>query len=130
MKISIEHIALWTQDLDRAREFYRKYFGAESNKKYINPGKGLETYFLTFPGGGPRLELMKRPEVTDPDQPDFTRGYAHVAFSLGSKEKVDALTARLVEDGYHRLDGPRTTGDGYYEATFHDPDGNTIELTV
>lgn len=41
-------------------------------------------------------------------------GYAHIAFSVGSKEKVDVLTARLKADGYKVVSGPRTTGDGYY----------------
>ena len=28
------------------------------------------------------------------------------------------------------LDGPRWTGDGYYESTFLDPEGNRLELTI
>jgi lactoylglutathione lyase len=50
---------------------------------------------------------------------------AHVAFALGSKERVDALAAEL-----GAVDGPRTTGDGYYEAVVLDPDGNRVELTI
>ena len=40
------------------------------------------------------------------------------------------LTARLRADDYRVLDGPRTTGDGYYESVVLDPDGNRIEITV
>jgi lactoylglutathione lyase len=54
----------------------------------------------------------------------------HVAFSLGSKEAVDALTARLKNDGVPVLSGPRITGDGYYESLVQDPEGNWIEITV
>ncbi|MCT4796387.1 glyoxalase/bleomycin resistance/extradiol dioxygenase family protein, partial [Exiguobacterium alkaliphilum] len=43
---------------------------------------------------------------------------------------VDVMTRRLVDDGYERLDGPRTTGDGYYESVVLDPEQNRIELTV
>ena len=57
-------------------------------------------------------------------------GYAHLAFSLGSKEKVDALTEQLRAAGYEVISGPRTTGDGYYESCILDFEGNQIELTV
>jgi lactoylglutathione lyase len=56
-------------------------------------------------------------------------GYAHVAFSLGSKETVDELTHRLKADGYEVVSGPRTTGDGYYESCIVAVEGNIIEIT-
>lgn len=127
--IRIEHIALWTRDLERSKNFYIKYFGARSNEKYHNPKKQLETYFLEFDSGA-RLEIMKRPEVHQAEDQAFLSGFTHLAFSLGSKEKVDELTERLVKDGYRKMDGPRTTGDGYYESQVLDPDGNPIELTI
>lgn len=57
-------------------------------------------------------------------------GYAHIAFSVDSKEKVDALTAELKADGYEVGGGPRTTGDGYYESCIVAIEGNQIEITV
>jgi lactoylglutathione lyase len=127
----IEHIAIWTHDLERLRHFYETYFGATANAKYVNPRKQFESYFLTFADGA-RLELMQRPDMpvskNDVDQ-QFT-GYIHIAFSIGSRAAVDALTERLRTGGYRILDGPRTTGDGYYESTTLDPDGNRIEMTV
>ena len=127
----IEHVAIWTHDLERLRQFYETYFDAKSNAKYVNPRKQFASYFLTFADGS-RLELMQRPDVplskNDVEQ-QFT-GYIHLAFSIGSREAVDALTDRLRADGYRILDGPRTTGDGYYESTALDPDGNRIEITV
>ena len=129
MQIKIDHLAVWTQDLERLRSFYMTYFGAQCNDKYYNPTKRLETYFLTFEGGT-RLEIMKRPEVQPENTQEFTQGYTHLAFSLGSQEAVDELTERLVMDGYPKLNGPRTTGDGYYESVLRDPDGNLLELTV
>ena len=127
----IEHIAIWTPDLERLRQFYETYFGGRANAKYVNPRKQFESYFLTFSDGA-RLELMQMPAVP-PSANDvelqFT-GYIHVAFSVESREAVDALTDRLRIDGYPILDGPRTTGDGYYESTTLDPDGNRIEITI
>ncbi len=127
----IEHVAIWTHNLERLRQFYETYFGGYANLKYVNPRRQFESYFLTFADGA-RLELMQRPDIpsskNDVEQ-QFT-GYIHLAFSIGSRETVDALTERLHADGYRVLDGPRTTGDGYYESVVLDPDGNRIEITV
>jgi len=57
-------------------------------------------------------------------------GYAHLAFSTGSREEVDLLTGRLHADGFTIESLPRITGDGYYESVVLDPDGNRIEITV
>ena len=107
----IEHVAIWTKNLEQLKTFYETYFQAKAGEKYINPGKQFESYFLTFDSGA-RLELMHSPTI--PDSPadreaQFT-GYIHMAFAVGSKERVDALTAQLRQDGYRLVDGPRTTG--------------------
>ena len=57
-------------------------------------------------------------------------GFIHLAFSVGSEDKVNALTAKLAEDGFEVLEGPRRTGDGYYESVVLDPENNRIEITV
>lgn len=125
----IEHIALYTGDIERLRSFYIKYFSAVSGEMYHNPKTGLKTYFLTFEGGA-RLELMTRPETKDEERNPYKAGYIHTAFSAGSKEKVDSLTKRLENDGFVIAGQPRVTGDGYYESVVLDPDGNFIEITV
>lgn len=127
----IEHIALWTPDLERLKAFYEIYFGAQAGPKYVNPAKQFESYFLRFASGA-RLELMSRPGLHRPDDASLAliSGYAHLAVALGSETAVDAMTERLRMDGYRVLDGPRRTGDGYYESVILDPDGNPIELTV
>ena len=90
----IEHIALYVHDLERARNFFMQYLGASSNAGYHNPRTDFRSYFLTLDDGA-RLELMHKPDMTDmPKAPDRT-GYAHIAFSVGSRERVDALTAEL-----------------------------------
>ena len=68
--------------------------------------------------------------MEDSEKPLARTGFIHVAFSVGSKEQVDELTARLKTDGYSVISGPRTTGDGYYESCILDLEGNQIEITV
>ena len=127
----IEHIALWTEDIERLARFYAQYFGASVGAKYGNPSKGFESRFLTFQNGA-RLELMKtsslRPVKHEPGT--HRMGLTHLALSLGSETRVDELTAILREAGFMVEDGPRRTGDGYYESVILDPDGNRLELTV
>lgn len=133
--MKMDHIALYVRDLEAAKVFFVRYFGAVSNEKYINQRTGFQSYFLAFSDGG-RLEIMTRPDLktTGSEQgngfPAEYYGFAHVAFSVGSKEKVDELTMRLSVDGYRTLSGPRTTGDGYYESCVEGPEGNRIEITV
>ena len=85
--------------------------------------------FLSFEDGA-RLEIMNKPKMPDlPKEPART-GYAHIAFSVGSKAKVDELTRRLLDDGFEVISGPRTTGDGYYESCIVAVEQNQIEITV
>ena len=127
--MKIEHIALYANDLEGARKFFMKYLGAQSNDGYYNPRTNFRSYFLSFDDGA-RLEIMNKPEMTDLPKDLVRTGYAHIAFSVGSKEKVDALTAQLKSDGYEIVSGPRTTGDGYYESCIVAIEGNQIEITV
>ncbi len=129
--MKIEHIAIWSKDLEKLKSFYECYFEAKAAAKYINPKKGFESYFLSFESGC-RLELMHMPSIpasANNVYQQFT-GIIHFAISVGSKEKVDALTQQLMKDGFEILDGPRSTGDGYYESVVLDPEGNRIEITI
>jgi lactoylglutathione lyase len=126
----IDHLALWVADLEGMRDFYTSYFGATSGEKYTNAVKQFTSYFLTFEPEGTRIELMQRPDISDPvGKRGFVRGIAHFAISVGSKEGVDRLTERLRADHFSIESGARTTGDGYYESVVLDPQGNCVEIT-
>ena len=131
MTIRIEHLAFWTTDIDRCAAFYVRYLGATLGDRYRNVAKGFESVFLTFDGGA-RLEIMST-STLDPVRAEAgaqRMGLTHFAVALGSDAAVDALTDRLRRDGFPILDGPRRTGDGYYESVTLDPDGNRVELTA
>lgn len=127
--MKIEHVAVYVNDLEKARCFFVKYFGAKSNEGYHNQKTDFRSYFLSFDDGA-RLEIMNKPDMTDFPKALTRTGFVHIAFSVGSKEKVDALTAELKADGYEIISGPRTTGDGYYESCVFAIEGNQVEITV
>lgn len=126
--MQITHIALWTRDIDRLAAFWQQNFGAEVGPLYESPNRaGFCSRWLSLPSG-PRIELMTGPWVA-PGPTDDCGGYAHLALALGSADAVDHMAAALRAAGTP-VDGPRRTGDGFYEATLRDPDENLIEITV
>ncbi|HYH03872.1 MAG TPA: VOC family protein [Bacillota bacterium] len=127
----IEHIALWTNDLERLKQFYLDYFQGKAGIKYCNPLKGFESYFIAFDSGA-RLEIMTLLKGLGENAATEERlivGYSHLAFAVSSRAKVDQLTEELQQNGYPVVSEPRTTGDGYYESCVLDPDGNRVEIT-
>lgn len=127
--MKIDHIALYVNDLEGAKAFFETYFQAVPNDGYYNVRTDFRSYFLTFSDGS-RLEIMTKPDLTDSGNLLDRFGYAHIAFSAGSKDAVHELTARLNAGGYPTLSGPRVTGDGYYESCVLGFEGNIIEITV
>lgn len=128
----IEHIALWARNAEALSDFYQHWFGAERGARYENPAKGFLSFFLRFTDGA-RLEIMQRDEIHERPAGEAMQqhlGYAHLALTAGSEAAVDQLTARLVAAGIRCIDGPRRTGDGYYESVILDPEGNRIEITA
>lgn len=126
--MKIEHIAMYLNDLEAGKEFFKKYFQANSNEIYHNKNTNFKSYFLSFDEGA-RLEIMNKPNMDDLDKSLNRTGFVHIAFQVGSKEKVNSLTAKLKQDGYEVISGPRTTGDGYYESCIVALEGNQIEIT-
>ncbi len=127
--MKIEHIAIWTRDLEGMRNFYTHYFNAMSGTGYYNHSKEFRSYFLSFEGDC-RLELMEMPTVTT-SKNDYRKHYigiAHLAFKVGTREQVDQITDMLRQDGFEIISPGRMTGDGYYESAVFDPEKNRIEI--
>ena len=130
--MTLEHVAIWTEDLERLKDFYRKYFGGVPNDKYTNPRKGFESHFLTFASGA-RLEIMRMPHVPANQNDTVGKqhlGIIHLAFGVDTMREVDEKAKQLQADGFPILSGPRRTGDGYYEFETLDPDNNRLEVTT
>ena len=112
--MKIEHVAMYVNDLEKVRDFFVKYLNGKSGGLYHNKRTDFRSYFITFEDGA-RLEIMNKPDMVDAEKHLNRTGLIHIAFSVGSKERVDEITQLLQTDGYHIVSGPRTTGDGYYE---------------
>jgi lactoylglutathione lyase len=128
--MKIEHVAIWTEDLEKLKQYYETFFGGRSNELYINPTTGFKSYFLSFEDGA-RLELMQRPDIPkNLNDRKYAQhlGIIHLAYAVQSKEAVDKKAEELLNAGFEVLRGPRTTGDGYYEFETLDPDGNRLEV--
>jgi lactoylglutathione lyase len=130
--MTLEHVAIWTSQLEVLKNFYVNFFNGVPNQKYINPQKKFESYFLHFASGA-RLELMSRPDI--PENLNDTvgeqyRGIIHLAFGVDTMAEVDNKAREMKAAGFPILSGPRKTGDGYYEFETIDPDKNRIEVTT
>lgn len=126
----IEHVAIWTKDIEKLKKFYIDYFDCIVGDKYTNIKKHFESYFIKFESGA-RLEIMQMPTIPSNLNDTINQyiGLIHIAISVGSVEKVDNLTNTVRNAGYRIVSEPRYTGDGYYESCILDPDGNRIEIT-
>ena len=127
--MKIEHVAMYVNDLEAAKDFFVTYLRGSANELYHNKNTDFRSYFISFEDGA-RLEIMNKPQMEDVSKGINRTGYIHLAFSVGSREKVDELTETLRNDGYEVLSGPRTTGDGYYESCILGIEGNQIEITI
>ena len=130
----LEHVAIWTRDLEGMKDFYCAYFDGKAGAKYRSKSAAhpnFESYFLTF-GDGSRLELMQMPTIPEsayaPGQEAL--GLTHIAFAVGGTDEVDALAKRAHAEGRPVLLEPHRTGDGYYEACILVPDWNRVEVTT
>jgi lactoylglutathione lyase len=129
--MTLEHVAIWTTQLEALKDYYVKYFNGVANARYTNESKQFHSYFLTFRSGA-RLELMAMPGIPQNNNDTIGKqhlGIIHLAFGVDTTEEVDQKAIELKTAGFPILSGPRKTGDGYYEFETLDPDNNRLEIT-
>lgn len=128
----IEHVAIYTTNVEQIKDYYVRFFNGVSNEKYINQKNGFESYILSFASGA-RLELMYKPQI--PENINDTvemqhKGIIHIAFGVKTMMEVDEKARELEQNGYKIVRAPRKTGDGYYEFETLDPENNRLEVTT
>ena len=128
--MKIEHVCLNVKDIEKEKSFYCQVFGFTCNQKYHNDKTGWENYFLCSGEGGARLELLSHAEMPLQRAERNATCIVHLSLALGSQQKVKEITEQIAAMGCEVLSYPRATGDGYYESSFLNPEGNMIELTV
>jgi lactoylglutathione lyase len=130
--MTVDHIAIWTNQLEKMKDYYVRYFNGIANSKYRNNKNQFESYFVSFDSGS-RIELMKKPGIPDNLNDSVEKQYLgliHLAFSVENMELVNQKLTELSDAGYKILRGPRKTGDGYWEFETLDPDNNRIEVSA
>lgn len=130
--MKLDHVAIWTDNLEVLKDYYVKYFGGISNTKYTNTKKQFSSYFITF-NSGARLEIMSMPNIPNNANDNIVKqhkGIIHMAFGLDTIQQVDEKLCELRNNGFEILSKPRVTGDNYYEFETLDPDGNRLEITT
>ena len=130
--MTIDHVAIWSSNLEQLKEYYVKYFDGQATAMYTNKQNQFKSYFVTFKSGS-RLELMQKPGI--PENLNDTvekqhQGLIHLAFGVKSMNKVSEKADELTTNGFRILRVPRKTGDGYYEFETLDPDNNRIEVSA
>jgi lactoylglutathione lyase len=130
--MNIDHVAIWTSQLEKLKDYYIKYFNGKSNRKYTNKERHFESYFISFDSGS-RLELMQMPGIqqnlNDTVEKQYL-GIIHLSFGMGNMDLVNEKCTELKSDRFKILKGPRKTGDGYWEFETLDPDNNRIEVSA
>lgn len=127
--MKLDHIALWTKQIEVMVDFYEKYFDGKADEMYVDEEENISCCYIIFTEGS-KLELIQGPDIYEREHKitDRVLGYTHLAFDVGSKEKVDEITEKIEKDGYQVEKRPAFIVEWFYESAIIDPEGNIIEI--
>lgn len=127
--MKLDHVAIWTNQLDVLKDFYVRFFDGKAGKLYEDTPENIVCCYIYFPEGS-KLELIQAPNIRKRNysKTDRVQGFTHLAFDVGSKEKVDTITAEIEKAGYGIEAPARMITEWFYESAIFDPDGNIVEI--
>lgn len=121
-RVSLNHIALYVQDLQKATVFYRDFLGLDTIPEPFHDGK--HTWFSV----GPKSHLHLIAGAKSKQQGDIN---THICFSVAS---VEAFIEKLKKAGipYRNWQGEKNKMtlrvDGVKQVYLQDPDGYWVEV--
>jgi lactoylglutathione lyase len=118
MITGIEHVAVFSSDTAKLKDWYIKMFDF---KQVHDNQKG--TYFLKAQNGF-LIEFITS-DKGDIPQGHTLRGLRHIAISVDDFEE---MTAKLQAEGVNVVIEPEITDKGVGKFFFRDPDGNVLHL--
>lgn len=124
--LSLDHVAITVQDMDRAVTFYRDVLGFEVHGQLVLDDGTFKLVYLQ--AGTGRIELFAFAEEgrrSDTQNRNQDLGFKHLAFSV---DDVDAVAERLKAHDVLFTVEPLDAPGGVRLAFFRDPDGNLLEL--
>lgn len=121
----ITNVGIFVSDLEAAREFFERTFGATVHCTYNEEENDYYSYIMDL-ADGPRIELMTKPQIVDQQKDCNRTGYAHICIKVESEERLNEIIASFKEAGYEILYEPATVGGKEVRAVaFED---NVIEV--
>ncbi|HSD09676.1 MAG TPA: VOC family protein [Candidatus Binatia bacterium] len=121
----LTHVALWTSDIGRSVDFYRKYCSLEVVHDRMEPDGGR----VVWVGESKNRSRFVIVLIARPVERSSPNSFAHFGFSCASRRDVDERADVARADGVLDLE-PRDAGPtvGYF-CMLRDPDGNSVEFS-
>lgn len=118
-KTRIGHVHLKVRDLQRAVDFYLRYFALEIVERIDN------AYAFLSAGDGQHALALQAVGGEAPQPSPFATGLYHVAFEVADA-RIFALTFRRLR--IDAIDVQAVDHGAYWAMYFHDPDGNGLGI--
>ena len=95
--MKIDHVAIWTDNLELLKDYYVKYFDGKASDLNTNPERQFHSHFITF-NSGTRLEIMAMPNIPKNQNDTILKqhqGIIHLAFGCETHQQVDEKAKQL-----------------------------------
>lgn len=117
--MTLHHVALGAQDVDRVAKFYQTYFALRELTRHLDDRNELRSIWLAMPPG---ILMVERTLQTRPQVKGIGKGPFLLAFSVSPAERHN-LERLLMQEG-HAIEA-RTEFTSYTR----DPEGNRVAFS-